>query len=49
MLPEVGSMMTDWPGTSWWAFSAASTMARAILSLTDPPTERYSVLATGRE
>ena len=48
MLPEVGSMTTLCPGTSFPSFSAASTMAFAILSLTEPPTERHSSLPTKR-
>lgn len=46
MLPEVGSITTLFPGMSLPSFSAASTMALAILSLTDPPADVYSTLPT---
>ena len=46
VLPEVGSMTTLFPGMSLPSFSAAITMALAILSLTDPPAEKNSTLAT---
>lgn len=49
MLPEVGSMRTLCPGTSLPSFSAASTMAFAILSLTEPPTDIHSSLPTREE
>ena len=48
VLPEVGSMMVS-PGFSWPAFSAASTIRRPILSLTDPPALKNSHLATEEE
>src|SRR5689334_7324415 len=37
VLPLVGSTMTERPGTRVPACSAASTMARAMRSLTEPP------------
>ena len=46
VLPEVGSMTTLFPGMSFPSFSAASTMALAIRSLTEPPAEVYSTFAT---
>ena len=39
-------MTTLFPGMSLPSFSAAITMALAILSLTDPPAEKNSTLAT---
>ena len=46
MLPDVGSMTTLFPGTSLPSFSAASTIAFAIRSLTEPPAETNSSLPT---
>jgi hypothetical protein len=46
VLPEVASMIVVFPGTILPVLSASSTMRAAILSLTDPPTDRNSTLAT---
>jgi hypothetical protein len=46
VLPDVGSMTTLRPGTSTPSRSAASTMALAIRSLTDPPADGNSTLPT---
>ena len=47
VFPEVGSMTTLLPGISFPSFSAASTMAFAIRSFTDPPADVNSTFATG--
>lgn len=49
VLPEVGSMTILFPGMSLPSFSAASTIAFAILSFTDPPADMNSTLATARD
>lgn len=46
VLPDVGSITTLFPGISFPSASAASTIALAILSLTEPPTDVYSSFPT---
>ena len=46
VLPDVGSITTLLPGIRVPSFSAASTMALAILSLIEPPADMYSTFAT---
>lgn len=48
VLPEVASMTMLFPGIRVPSFSAASTIAFAILSLTEPPIEVTSTLPTGK-
>lgn len=46
VLPDVGSITTLLPGMSLPSRSAASTMAFAMRSLTDPPADMNSTLPT---
>ena len=46
VFPDVGSMTILLPGMSVPSFSAASIIAFAIRSLTDPPAEKNSTLPT---
>lgn len=49
VFPDVGSITTLLPGISFPSRSAASTMAFAMRSLTDPPADMYSTFPTAQK